>query len=140
MVKPGDEPGAEAADEALFEDRPRRLALYRAFRDRILALGDDVEIVPKNTQVTFRTTRAFAWAWTPQPWDDSRPPDCIVVTFGADHPVHDPRIAESTQVGDVQWTHHVVIEADDEIDDVVRGWFTEAYARAAQRTTRRNRR
>jgi predicted transport protein len=124
----------------LFAEHPQRLALYRAFRERVLALGDDVDIAPKKTQVTFRTERAFAWAWLPQLWNRSRPDGSITISFDVDHPVHDARIAETVATGNGRWTHHIVIEHESDLDDVVDGWLAQAYAWAEERATRRSRR
>lgn len=123
----------------LFAGHPRRLALYRAFRDRVLALGDDIEIAPKKTQVTFRTKRAFAWAWLPQLWNRSRPDASVTISFEADHPVHDTRIVDTVRTGDARWTHHLVVEDEGDLDDEVGAWFADAYAWSQEGSRRRSR-
>jgi hypothetical protein len=115
-----------APEERLFADRPVPLALFRAIRRRIERLGP-TELTATATQVSFGARRKFAWVWLPQRWTGTRPPDSVTLTFGLDHEVEDPRIAQAVEPRRGRWTHHVVITHEDELDGAVEAWLREAY-------------
>jgi hypothetical protein len=106
------------------------LRLFRAIRRHIERLGP-VEVTASRSQVAFGARRKFAWVWLPQRWTTNRPPDSVTLTFSLDHEVVDPRIAEAVEPKRGRWTHHVVIEHEDDLDETVDEWLGQAYDLAA---------
>ena len=51
----------------------------------------------------------------------------MVVTFGVSHHIEDSRIEVATEPYPNRWTHHVIVQSADEIDDKLMGWIREAY-------------
>lgn len=110
----------------LFADWPEALALFepvRAFLDRL----EGVTMQVQKTQVSFGTSRKFAWVWLPQRWIKQQPARSIVLTFALDHHIEDPRIKQAVEPRPGKWTHHVVIDDEADFDDVVKSWLAEAY-------------
>ena len=50
-----------------------------------------------------------------------------MVTFGLEHRVDSSRIAVAIEPYPNRWTHHVIVQSADEIDDKLMGWIREAY-------------
>jgi predicted transport protein len=110
----------------LFKDRPDNRKLYDVIERYIKSLGG-VNVEVMKTQISFGAKTKFAWVWLPQMWTKKRPEKSVVLTFDVDHRVSDPRIVESVEPRPGRWTHHVVIEKEDDLDDVVKGWLREAH-------------
>ena len=111
----------------LFDKMPGTLPLYEAFEKRILETYPGVTIKVKATQVSFYNTHAFAWAWPPFRKRKDWPDLYMIVTFGLDHQLVHPRIAESVEPYPHRWTHHVIVQQTDEIDAQLMGWVDESY-------------
>ncbi len=111
----------------LFDKVPGTLTLYETLEDSILRRFPDVTIMAKATQVSFYNTHAFAWAWPPFRKRKGWPDVYMIVTFGLDHQLDHPRIAESVEPYPNRWTHHVLVQRADEIDDALMGWIAQCY-------------
>ena len=110
----------------LFAGRPAAFELFRVVRAFIESLGPVVVDVMK-TPVSFGVQTKFAWIWLPQQFTTKRPDQSITLTFDLDHRVEDERIAEAVEPRPGRWTHHVVIERPEDLDEHVKGWLAEAY-------------
>lgn len=55
------------------------------------------------------------------------PPAYIVVTFGLERRETSPRVAAAAEPYPNRWTHHVLIERPEELDEELMGWVKEAY-------------
>lgn len=116
----------ERTPAGFFADYPAAMPLFEAVRSWLLALGPMTMTVQK-TQISFGTDRKFAWVWLPQRLTKNRPEHCIVLTFGLRKHIVDKRIAEAVEPRPGRWTHHVIIETEADLDDVVKTWLEEAY-------------
>lgn len=115
--------------ERFFARDPLMLPIYRILEDRILAeVGADVLIRVQKTQITFSDRRVFGCASLPIRRKRDWPRHCLMVTFGLAHRVDAPRIAVATEPYPNRWTHHVLVERPDEIDDELMAWMREAHA------------
>jgi len=117
-------------DELLFFDKkPEALPLYKAVRDMILSEFEDVTVQVHKTQISFSNKHGFAYAWLPpRSKIKGRPEVYIVLTFGLNRQEKHPRIMESVEPYPSRWTHHVVIQSVDEVDEQIKKWINEAYA------------
>ena len=118
-----------------FEKAPRLLPLYQALEKRISAEFEDVRIKVQKTQITFANHRNFACVWQPalsaRKKLRDRPDAYLVVTFGLLYRLDSPRIEAAVEPYPNRWTHHVVIEREEELDEELMGWIREAYALSA---------
>lgn len=124
-----DRGGDVSPDECLFwEKRPHLLPLYGAFRDRLLNAHPETKIRVSKTQISFYNRRMYAMVSPPVRRKKGWPKEFLLVSFGLPERVESPRIAVSVEAYPNRWTHHVLVESDDEIDDTLMGWIGEAYA------------
>ncbi|HSP47885.1 MAG TPA: DUF5655 domain-containing protein [Clostridiaceae bacterium] len=119
------EPGNRTV-EGFFEGRPEALMYFEALREEIEALGP-VKLEVMKTQVSFAAERKFAWVWLPQMWTRKRPETSITLTFCLDREVRHPKIVEAVEPSPGKWTHHILINRIEDLDDEVRDWLKEAY-------------
>lgn len=71
--------------------------------------------------------RPFAYVWVPGVRRiPGRPLHYIVVSFGLNRCIDDPRMTEVTQSYPGRWMHHVVVATPAEIDDTLLGWLAAA--------------
>lgn len=111
----------------LFDKAPGTFPLYEALEQRLLNAYPNLTIKVKTTQVSFYNTHAFAWAWPPFRKRKGWPEVYMLVTFGLDHQLVHPRIAESVEPYPNRWTHHVIVQRTEETDDQLMGWIDQSY-------------
>ncbi len=113
----------------LFTGRPAAFRLFGNVRKFIETLGP-VTVEATKTQVSFGTTKKFAWVWLPQMYTKKRPENSITLAFAAGRHIINDRIAQAVEPRPGTWTHHVVIEKGSDLDDDVKDWIREAFASA----------
>lgn len=117
-----------AGNPALFfGGAPEGFALYAGLERRILAAHPQVTVKVQKTQITFSARFGFAWFWLPDRRVKGCPEAKLMVSFGLDHRVESPRIFAAVEPYPNRWTHHVIVQSADEIDDKLMGWIREAY-------------
>jgi predicted transport protein len=110
-----------------FEKMPQALPLYEIFGEKVLAEYPDVQVKIQKTQISFSNKHQFAFVWLPIRKMKNRPDIYIIVSFGLSYPLESPRIVEATEPYPNRWTHHVIIQEQNEIDAELMGWIKEAY-------------
>ena len=117
-------------EEALFfAGRPEKLELYAVFRSRLLDRVGDVRIKVQKTQITFSGKYGFAFVSHPRRKRDIG----ILVSFGLFHRQESARIQYASEPYPNRWTHHMLIQRPEEIDDELMEWIQEAYWFAEQK-------
>jgi len=110
-----------------FGDQSASLHLYRVVEAYLQSLGP-VRIDVARTQVSFRANFMFAAVWLPQKSSPIRAKQGIGLSFSLTHPVSHPRIAPAVEVRPRRWTHHVLLEKAEDLDDDIKAWLRESYA------------
>ena len=111
-------------DECLFfAGKPDEAALYTVFRSRLLAEVGEVQIKVSKTQITFAGKYGFAFVSHPR-WKKDQG---ILVSFGLFHRQESDRIQYASEPYPNRWTHHMLVQTPEEIDDELMGWLQEAY-------------
>ena len=115
-------------DELLFFDsKPDALALYKAFREAVLAKVPDARIEVKKTQISFFNRRMFAAAsFAPVRKAKDRPNPFLTITFGLLYRKESDRIDVAVEAYPNRWTHHVMIGTVEEVDKELVSWIVEA--------------
>jgi len=112
-------------EEAFFADRKEQFLIYKAIKSAIKLLGP-VKIEIMHSQISFGAKKEFAWIWLPKTWA-KRPKNSLVLTIGLRRKIASHRIAEAVEPYPGRWTHHIIIESEDDLDEDVLKWLQEAY-------------
>jgi hypothetical protein len=110
-----------------FEKMPEAMPLYEAVEKRICTELADVKIKVQKTQITFSNKHGFAFVSLPFRKVKGRPGVYIILSFGLNRKEDHPRIMQSTEPYPGRWTHHIILQNEDEIDDQIMEWLSEAY-------------
>lgn len=114
-----------------FNGKMDELALYNALYERMAGELPDFSVKVSKTQISFSNKYGFAYVSSPDRRMRGRQGIYIIVTFGLNRHEPHPRIAGAVEPYPGRWTHHVVVQAMDEIDAQLMGWIKEAYAFSA---------
>lgn len=110
-----------------FGERMEALPMYERLEEAILTRIPNVKIKVAKTQITFANKRGFAFvSFNPCRRAKERPPVWMTVTFGLGYRKESPRIDVATDPYPGRWTHHVMVETPDEIDEELLDWIQEA--------------
>lgn len=112
---------------AFFNRMPRMLPLYAALREKLERAYPDMDVRVAKTQISFRNRHVFAMASLPWRKVKGWPEAYLLVSFGLPCRKESPRIAQAVEAYPNRWTHHVLVVAEDEIDDTLMSWLDEAF-------------
>jgi len=108
-----------------FSKAPQTLSLYEALEQGIKECCPGVTVVMQKSQIAFDNGRRFAFA--------SLRGKKLVVTFGLGHRLESPRIAQAVEPYPGRWTHHVIVQDHEELDDELYEWIRRAYDFAVEK-------
>lgn len=115
-------------NELLFFDKmPAALPLYETFIEHLSSAVPSYKTNVKKTQISFSNRYNFAFVSLPVRNIKGHSGVYIIITFGLRHQVTDPRIAVSVEPYPNRWTHHVIVQHTDEIDEQLMQWIQAAY-------------
>ena len=112
---------------AFFNRMPQMLPLYAALREKLERAYLDMDVRVAKTQISFRNRHVFAMASLPWRRVKGWPEAYLLVSFGLPCRKESPRIAQAVEAYPNRWTHHVLVVAEDEIDDTLMSWLDEAF-------------
>ncbi len=116
-------------DEIMFWDQwVRLLPLYEAFKNRLSEAYPDMKIKVSKSQISFYNRHMFAMVSPPVRRRKGWPKEFMLISFGLPYQVISPRIAMSTEAYPNRWTHHVIAENAEAIDETLLAWIDEAYS------------
>lgn len=118
-----------SVDELMFFDgKMMAFDLYKTFSEKLFTYFPDTGIKVQKTQISFTNPKIFSCiSFAKVRKAKERPSEYIVVTLGLNRQVHSARIDVATEPYPGRWTHHILIEHADEIDDELMEWVREAY-------------
>lgn len=115
-------------DELLFFDKmPAMLPVYARLREQLAAAYPDLGIRVGKSQISFRNRYGFAAASLPWRRVKGWPAEYLLVSFGLSRRLDDPRIAQAVEPYPNRWTHHVLVETPEAVDENLLRWLDEAY-------------
>lgn len=115
-------------DELLFFDKmPAMLPVYARLREQLEAAYPDLGIRVGKSQISFRNRYGFAAASLPWRRVKGWPAEYLLVSFGLARRLDDPRIAQAVEPYPNRWTHHVLVQTPEEVDETLLRWIDEAY-------------
>lgn len=110
-----------------FNKMPQAQPLFDTFVRKLTSVYDGLIIRVQKSQISFANKHSFAFVWLPTSKIKGRPDVYIIISFGLDHQLLDPRIEEAAEAYPNRWTHHVIIENESEIDEQLMGWIKQAH-------------
>ena len=110
-----------------FDGKPLELSLYETLFQRVEMEFPDATVRVQKSQISFYGRHLFGAASLPIRRKKNWPEHCIVVTIGLSCQLASPRVAVAVEPYPNRWTHHVLISAEEQIDDELMGWLREAY-------------
>lgn len=110
-----------------FDGKPLELSLYETLFRRMEMEFPDATVKVQKSQISFYGRHLFGAASLPVRRKKNWPEHCIVVTIGLSYQLKSPRVAVAVEPYPNRWTHHVLISAEEQIDDELMGWLREAY-------------
>lgn len=115
-----------------FDGNSAALPLFETFENRLEQAVGEFSVRVQKTQITYSNRHVFACvSFLKVRKAKQRPPVYIVVTFGLHRKIDSPRIDAAVEAYPGRWTHHVLVERPEEIDEELMSWIQEAYALAA---------
>ena len=121
------------ADALMFFDQHMDiLPLYQAFEERLFDSFPVVNKRVQKTQITFSNRHVFACvSFARVKRKTELPMRFIVITLGLPAPLDSERVAVKTEPYPGRWTHHIVVNKPEELDEELLSWVREAYDFAA---------
>lgn len=116
------------AETLFFQPMPQVLPLYVALAEKMAAEFPNAAVKVAKTQITWKDRYGFAFASLPMGRRRGWPAVCLVVSFGTGERVESPRILAASEPYPGRWTHHVAVEAPEDIDGELMSWLREAHA------------
>lgn len=117
------------SDEELifFQQMPEMLPVYEKLRERLTAAYPDMGVKVTKTQLSLRNRYVFAavsLSWRKlKGW----PEKYVLVSFGLGRKMEDPRIVQAVEPYPGRWTHHVLLERPEDVDEQLMDWLDQAY-------------
>ena len=108
-------------EQMFFDGKPGALALYEAFREKLLALCPDAAFQVQKTQITFRNPKVFCCVSMARMKGIQG--EYIVVTLGLGQRLASPRVWVATEPYPGRWTHHIPLRDSREVDGELLDWF-----------------
>lgn len=109
--------------------------MYQTLELKLMAQFPDIQIKVQKTQITFSNKHPFAFVWLPIRKVKNRPEVYFVVSFVLSHPIESPRIVESVEPHPDRWTHHLIFQKAEDLDEQLLGWIQEAYNFAERKSS-----
>ena len=121
------------ADALMFFDQHMDiLPLYQAFEELLFASFPVVNKRVQKTQITFSNRHVFACvSFARVKRKAELPTGYMVITLGLPARLDSERVAVKTEPYPGRWTHHIVVNKPEELDEELLSWVREAYDFAA---------
>lgn len=113
-----------------FDSMPQALPLYAVFAEKVRVKYPDVKIKIQKSQIALSNKHGFAFVWLPPRKIKGRPAVYLIISFGLPHRLESPRIVEAVEPYPNRWTHHVIVENPNDIDEELMEWIDQAYQHA----------
>lgn len=111
---------------AFFGGQVDELTAYGALEDALRARYPDMTVRVQKSCISFCDPRPFCYVSLQR--CGKRPGRYILVTFGLEAPIADPRVAAVVEPYPNRWTHHVPVAVSSEVDDQLLAWIDWAHA------------
>lgn len=112
---------------AFFHGREAALELFQMLR-KVIEKNCSPKITVSKTQIAFGEDYKYLWVWLRQMWIHKRPENSITLSVVTGEKLTNKRIVESVQPKKGYWTHHILIDNKNEIDQEVEKLIKASYS------------
>ena len=102
------------------------MPIYQTLDAWLLGLAGVRRVIHK-TQISFYARKGFACAWLPPRRIKGRPDHYLILSIALNRKIESPRIVEAVEPRPGRWTHHLVLSAPEDLDEVLKHWLLDAY-------------
>lgn len=106
---------------------PGMIPVYGELKQAVEGLVGDFDVNVKKTQIAFRVHHNFLVVSFPMRKIKGWPDHCLVLSFFLPRFIDHPRVVQHALIRPGHYTHHVLIERSEDIDDTLLAWIQEAY-------------
>ena len=110
-----------------FDQMPAMFPVYVQLKERLEQRYENIRVKVTKTQISFSNRYIFTVVSLPWRRHKGWPEKYLLVSFGLDYKKDSPRIIQAVEAGRRRWTHHVLVEGKDWIDEELMQWIDEAY-------------
>lgn len=110
-----------------FDQMPAMFPVYVQLKERLEQRYENIRVKVTKTQISFSNRYIFTVVSLPWRRHKGWPEKYLLVLFGLDYKKDSPRIIQAVEAGRRRWTHHVLVEGKDGIDEELMQWIDEAY-------------
>lgn len=110
-----------------FDKMPEAISLFLGIEAAIRKNMEQVSIKFQKSQIAFSSKRSFAYVWLPPRKIKDRLVTYVILSFGLDREIVDPRMEESLQTARNRFMNHMIISQIEDIDEKLLAWLKEAY-------------
>lgn len=116
-------------DELMFFDgHAGAIKLYEAFAGKLFERFPATSTRVQKTQITFSNRHVFACVSLARVKKKAELPDpYLVITLSLPYALDSHRVAVKTEPYPGQWTTHIVVGTQADLDDELWGWVSQAY-------------
>lgn len=112
---------------AFFEGFPPEFAVYRKLKEAIFRELPQSSCRVQKTQISFDNRRLYACVSLPLRRKRGWPEHFLMLTLGLPNKKDSPRVAVATEPYPNRWTHHILLEREEQIDSELLCWLRGAY-------------
>ena len=110
-----------------FDQMPAMFPVYVQLKERLEQRYENIRVKVTKTQISFSNRYIFTVVSLPWRRHKGWPEKYLLVSFGLDYEKDSPRIIQAVEAGRRRWTHHVLAEGKDGINEELMQWIDEAY-------------
>lgn len=115
-------------EELLFFQRmPELLPVYEKLRGLLASAYPDMGVKVSKTQISLKNRHVFAAVSLPWRRLKAWPEKYVLVSFGLGRRLENPRIVQAAEPYPGRWTHHVLLEKPEDVDEELMDWLDLAY-------------
>lgn len=113
-------------EEVFFQNYSDKIKLYRALKEKLMEVFPDSKIRVQKTQISFDfpvngKDRLFCMFWLPRRAADRQ--KYLGMSFGLTEPLESPRLMAVVEAQPNRFTHHLMLQSPDELDEELLGWL-----------------
>ncbi len=110
-----------------FDGMPQMLPVYETLMETLENRYPELSVKVTRTQISLRNRCVFAMASLPWRKLKGWPEEYLMISFGLSYKKEASRIVNAVEAYPNRWTHHVITQRPEDIDEELLDWLDEAY-------------